>query len=333
MVSDEFGVVGLSGVRRIEVRGGDGEYAGRVFEQWEAGLSEAYVPLAVSPRSSGQFTGWIVHGTYGDVELSQLGATRQRVDRTRTLIARTDDEFLHTSIQLTGRGLLHQDGRVAAVGPGEMVFYDSTRPYHWEFEGDWEMAAVQVPLSRLRQRAGITPGEIPTATAVARRSPAGVVTGFLRELTELQNTAPEQAAVLAGSALDLLASAISLTIGRTVTGEPAETLSRRQVTEFVRRHCRDPRLTIDGIAAGCGVSRRTLYRVLEQFEEGPATLLRRMRIEYSCGLLTARPDLPVTAVAHNSGFATVRQFYRAFRIELGMTPATYRATGRAARTR
>ncbi|MGV9663795.1 helix-turn-helix domain-containing protein [Nocardia niigatensis] len=79
----------------------------------------------------------------------------------------------------------------------------------------------------------------------------------------------------------------------------------------------------------CGVSRRPRYRVLEEFDEGPATLLRRMRIEYSYGLLTARTDLAVTAVAHNSGFATERQFYRAFLIELGMTPAAYRAAGAA----
>ncbi|MFE5284679.1 helix-turn-helix domain-containing protein [Nocardia sp. NPDC056611] len=317
----------MQGVRRVEVRGGEGADAGRLFEQWEAGLSEAYVPLAVSPGESESFQGWIVHGRYNEVELSTLGASKQRVHRTRTLIARTDDEFLHTSIQIAGRGRLHQDGRVAEVGPGEMVFYDSTRPYHWEFEGAWEMSAVQVPLSRLRQRSGIAPSEIPTATTVAGNSPAGVVTSFLRELTELQNTDPAQAAVLAGSTVDLLSSAIALTAGRSIPGEASETLTRRQVLDFLRKHCLDASLTVESIASGCGVSRRTLYRVLEEFAEGPATLLRRMRIEYACGLLTARKDLPVAAVAHSSGFTNERQFYRAFRVEMGTTPAAYREIG------
>ncbi|MFE3758594.1 helix-turn-helix domain-containing protein [Nocardia tengchongensis] len=317
----------LSAVRRVEVGGGRDHDAGQLFEQWEAGLSDAYVPLAVSPRGGDRFRGWIAHGVYNDVELSTLGASRQRVDRTRSLIARTDEEFLHTSIQIAGHGRLHQDGRVAQVGPGEMVFYDSTRPYHWEFDGDWEMSAVQVPLSRLRQRAGITVPDIPTATTVVPDSPGGVVAGFLRELTELQNTAPEQAAILAGSTVDLLASAIALTAGRPAPGAAAETLTRRRVVEFMRRHCRDTTLGVEAIAAGCGVSRRTLYRVLEEFEEGPATLLRRMRVEYACGLLTARRDLPVTAIARSAGFATERQFYRAFRVETGTTPAAFRETG------
>ncbi|BAW08823.1 helix-turn-helix domain-containing protein [Nocardia seriolae] len=322
-------MVGLSGVWRFDVRAGEGERSPQVFERWEAGLSEAYVPLAVSPRDSGEFRGWIVLGKYPDVELSTLGAAGQRVDRTETLIARTDIELLHTSIQMAGHGRLHQDGRVAEVGPGEMVFYDSTRPYHWEFDGEWEMASVQVTLGRLRERTGITMGEIPIATTVTRDSPAGIVSGFLRELAELQDANPVHAAALAGSAVDLLASAISLTAGHTVPGESVETLNRRRVVEFMRRHCGDIRLTVDGIAAGCDISRRTLYRLLDQFDGGPATILRRMRIERACELLTARSDLPVTAVAHACGFATERQFYRAFRIEMGLTPAAYRTTGGA----
>ncbi|MGW2666179.1 AraC-like ligand-binding domain-containing protein [Nocardia tengchongensis] len=322
----------LSGVRRVEVGDGQGGGSKQLFEQWEAGLTDAYVPLAVSPKGTEGFRGWIAHGAYNDVELSTVGASRQRVDRTRSLIARTDDEFLLTTVQIAGSGRLHQDGRVAQVRPGEMVFYDSSRPYRWEFDSDWEMSVVRVPLSRLRQRSGITALEIPTATTIARNSPAGVVAEFLRELTELQNTAPEQAAVLASSTVDLLAAATALTAGHKVPGESSDILTRRQVVEFMRRHCRDTTLTVSAIAAGCGVSRRTLYRVLEEFEEGPATLLRRMRVEYACGLLTARRDLPVTAIAHSAGFATERQFYRAFRVETGTTPAAFRQTGVLPRT-
>ncbi|MVU83322.1 helix-turn-helix domain-containing protein [Nocardia sp. ET3-3] len=322
-------MVGLSGVERFEIRAGEGERAGQVFERWEAGLTEAYVPLAVSPLRAGAFQGWIALRAYDDMSLSTLGASAQRVDRTKSLIARTDDEVLLTSIQVAGRGRLYQDGRVAEIGPGEMAFYDSTRPYHWEFEGDWEMAAAQVPLSRLRERAGITSAEIPTATVITRDSPGAVVSRFLYELAELQNTAPAHAAALAGSAVDLLASAITLTAGRAVPGAAVETLARRRVVEFMRRHCADPRLTVDGIAAGCGISRRTLYRLLDQLDDGPATMLRRMRVELSCELLVARADLPITAVAHACGFTTERQFYRAFRIEMGMTPAAYRSSGSA----
>ncbi|MFE3195171.1 helix-turn-helix domain-containing protein [Nocardia sp. NPDC059240] len=317
----------MAGVRRIEIGAGAGERPGQLFEQWEAGLSEAYVPLAVSPRGSEQFRGWLVWGQYRDVDLSTIGSSGQRVDRTKSLIARTDDEILLASIQLSGRGRLYQDDRVAEIGAGEMVFYDSTRPYRWEFDDDWEMAVVQAPLSRLRERAGLTSREIPVASVITRDSPAGMVSRFLLELADLQNKEPEQAAALSLSAVDLLVSAIALTSGRAVPGEVAPTLTVRQVVEFLRRHHTEAGLTVDAVAAGCGVSRRTLYRVLEQFEGGPAVLLRQIRLEHARRLLTARPDLPVSAVARAAGFSTERQFFRAFRGESGMTPAAYRATG------
>lgn len=317
-----------SALERIELQSGADGSAAEVFEQWEARLSESYVPLASTPLPSGSnFAGWISLGRYDDVDMSTIGSTPQEVRRTNSLIARANDEYLLATIQLRGRGRLHQDGRTAEVGPGTMVFYDSTRPYHWEIPDEWEMAVIQAPLSRLRELTGLADDELPTATAISRDSPAGVVARYFRELTELQNREPGHAALLAGPALDLLASAITLTAGGRTPEQSTDALARQRVLDFMRGRCTDPGLTVDRIADGCMMSRRTLYRVFDDFEEGPAAVLRRMRVENACEMLGRDPMLPIAVIASASGFLTERHFYRAFRLEKGTTPAAFRVTG------
>ncbi|MVU78910.1 helix-turn-helix domain-containing protein [Nocardia sp. ET3-3] len=288
-------------------------------------MTAAYVPLAVSPKPTGRFHGYIEHASYEELDLSVIGSTPQLIQRTDSLINRTGDEFLLASIPTLGTARLHQDGRAADVGPGGIVFYDSTRPYHWDAHQEFEQVVVQVPLSRLRERYGVENLEIPTATHFSADTAPGIVAQFFRGIAGLQRTDPSAAALLAEPGMDLLAAAVVAASGRTPRDQSADALNRQRVLTYMRANCADPDLGVDRIAEGCRMSRRTLYRVFGEFEGGPGTVLRRMRIERACDLLRNAPQLPLSAVAKASGFLTERSFYRSFRLEMGTTPGAFRA--------
>ncbi|MEV6771346.1 AraC family transcriptional regulator [Nocardia sp. NPDC051030] len=288
-------------------------------------MSEAYVPLAISPKNTDRFVGYVEHARYDDLDVTSVGASSQLIRRTSGLIARTGDEFLLASIPISGRARLHQDGRAADVEPGSIVFYDTSRPYHWDIEQEWEQVVVQVPLSRLRERYGVISTEIPTATVFSGDSAPGIAAQLFRGVASLQRTDAEAAALLAEPGRDLLAAAVVAASGGIPRDQSADVLNRQRVLAFMRSHCADPGLDVDRIAAGCRMSRRTLYRVFGEFEGGPGTVLRRMRIERACDLLRNAPQLPLSAVAKAAGFLTERSFYRSFRLEMGTTPGAFRA--------
>ncbi|MBL1075136.1 AraC family transcriptional regulator [Nocardia sp. 2] len=275
-------------VDRIEVRSGPEVPEEQAFARWEAQVSEAYVPLA-----------------------DRLGARA--------------DDCLITSIPLAGSARLYQDGRVAEAVPGTLVFYDSSRPYHWEIGSEWEQVVLQVPMSRLRERYGVGRLDVPTATTFSGDSAPGIVAQFFRGIAGLQRTDPSGAALLAEPGMDLLASAVIAASGGLPRDQSADALNRQRVLAFMRSNCSDPELGVDRIAQGCRMSRRTLYRVFGELEGGPGTVLRRMRIERACDLLRNAPQLPLSVVAKASGFLTERSFYRAFRLEMGTTPGAFRA--------
>jgi len=298
--------------------------AGEAFAEWESLLSESYVPLAVDPERDEVFHGRIVRGSLPGFELSTVGASGQRIRRTKSGIARTDGEFLFVSILTEGFGRLHQDGRIAVLRPGDMVFYDTTRPYHWDIDGSWSQVVARVPLSVLGEHIPTGRDALPTATTVHAESPAGVVAGFFRDLARIQQSAPEQAVVLADNGVKLLASAVTLAGGALPTGQSAQALSREQVLSFMRSRCTDPALTVDEIARACLVSRRSLYRLFDETGDGLSTVLRRMRVECAQVLLLRDTGRSTSSIALASGFASERHFFRAFRVETGMTPGEYR---------
>ncbi|MFD3507601.1 helix-turn-helix domain-containing protein [Nocardia sp. NPDC058666] len=288
------------------------------FAEWESLLSESYVPLAVEPDREAVFHGNIARTSMPGFDLSTISGSGQRIRRTKRGIARTEGEFLLVSILTQGSGRLHQDGRVAVVGAGDMVLYDTSRPYHWEMDASWAHVVVQTPLESVRDNSTV----VPTAVAVRAASPGGVVAGFFRDLARIQQIAPDQANVLADNGIALLASAVRLAAGELPTGLAGEALGREHVLAYMRRRFTDPGLTVDEIARACLLSRRSLYRVFD--EGGIGAELRRMRVEHARALLVGERGRSMASIALASGFASDRQFFRAFRCEVGMTPGEYR---------
>jgi transcriptional regulator GlxA family with amidase domain len=81
---------------------------------------------------------------------------------------------------------------------------------------------------------------------------------------------------------------------------------------------------VDRIAAGIGMSPRTLSRWCRQhFDESPAELVRRLRIDEARRLLEETP-LALKDITARTGFGDASTMWRAFTQRLGVTPAAYR---------
>ncbi|MFE1593192.1 helix-turn-helix domain-containing protein [Nocardia sp. NPDC058705] len=307
-------------------------------DEWEALMSQTYVPLAVDTHPEAPFYGRVTTGSLtgpDDFSLTALAGSNQAFRRSKGHVARSSDGYLLASIHTKGGACLHQHGRSAPVSGGDMVFYDTTVPYHWtNGSGDWsdsrdfEQVVVQVPISLLRDQPGLEQLELPTAVTVPADSAAGVVAGFFRKLARFQHEAPAEAEVLAGSALGLIGSAVLLAAGERPTDSPAEALSREHVMVYLRKRFIDPELSVDEVAAACHISRRTLFRIFDGGESFNASL-RKLRVRHAQSLLISSNSHPSGAIAFGSGFASERHFYRAFHRETGMTPGEYRQSRRS----
>jgi AraC-like DNA-binding protein len=97
----------------------------------------------------------------------------------------------------------------------------------------------------------------------------------------------------------------------------------------IARHYRRP-LTLNGVAQALASSPRQLTRAFAQFGEvGFHEALSTRRLNVAAQLLIEQPAIPVRDVARLVGFHKASHFARAFRGRYGITPAAFRAEGRA----
>jgi len=295
--------------------------ASDAFAYWADVVCATFVGVAVRPAPDGVFEGRIETSVLDGIGFAALTAGPQQVARTRRLIARDDEDVVLANIQLHGRARLEQNGQVAVLVPGAMAFVDSARPYALDFADGFSQLVVKVPRARLPHRSlsGATAVELGAA------GPGRLVADFLVGLNRLQGEDPGAATALLPHAVDLLDTAVAWAAGAALPQTSAAALTRERVHRFVRRHASDPGLDAAAVAAGCGVSRRTMYRALAEDGESLTELIRRARVSHAQRLVRAHPERPLAAVARACGFGGEAQLYRAFRAVTGMTPGAYRS--------
>src|SRR5690348_10137337 len=104
-------------------------------DYWSDMVCRTLVKVATRPACWRSFRGRIEHFAVEELEFSMVSSEAQNVERTSRQIDRGHEDSVMLNIQLSGQGLIAQDGRAAFLTPGAMTFLDSTRPYSLRFDG------------------------------------------------------------------------------------------------------------------------------------------------------------------------------------------------------
>ncbi|AOR29932.1 AraC family transcriptional regulator [Streptomyces fodineus] len=274
----------------------------------------------------------------GPAELSVLSYTPLSSRRTSRLIRQSDPEQYQLALVTGGRQSIEQARQYAPLNAGDLVVYDSSRPFHAAVEPSSCGASRSVLLQFPRHLLPLPDTVVAPlcGTRLSGRASVGRLLGQL--LTGLVEThadlTPADCIRVGNTAIDLTAALLAHHADRQ-TLLPAGSRQRvlfERINAYITTHLHDPGLTPGAIAAAHFISTRYLHRIFQQHHSTVSDVIRQQRLD-RCRRDLADPaqhTVPIAAIAMRWGYPRASDFTRAFRSAVGMAPSEYRAASQGA---
>lgn len=309
---------------------------GRRLDYWLSLIGETFTRLECQVFGDQAMSGAMQTVRIGQIDLTHLRANGQTVRRTASLIAASGDDPLLVQIQRDGRCVLRQDGRTAVAQPGDVLLYDSIRPYELVFD-DLEHEAWILRLSRGQLESHVGGLQDLTATTLGSGNAAA------RTLVAMLGTLYDHVDQLHPASMHSMSEAVTSTVAAGLRSLPKANAKKvsnlaayhlARVKTYVQQNLRDPDMSIASIAAAMQMSPDNLCRL---FRNEPLSLSRwlwQQRLEACrrdlCDARLARRG--VSDIAFSWGFSDAAHFSRSFRAQFGISPRELRGQLLAAGT-
>lgn len=316
----------LHGVERrgaVEVLSTSAVVRERRLEVWRAYVRDTCGDVRVLNDERNFGNGTIVRGNLGTTKVAVISADPHVVVRTRTT---SDEGYLYVCQPRSGRARIRQDGKSADAMPGQIVSFDTTRPYSLELPETFEMVAVRFDHRAL----GIRPQSSQELTAAPWSVTDGLSAIIGNLLTALGNHLCELDLSASEVMQDTVASVIRALFAERLQSSERPCAVRQILTmriqAFAREHLRDPALTPAALAKQHNVSLRYLQLLFAEQGTSPAKWIRDERLArcYSDLRDPRFARMTVAAIGERWGLYGASQISRLFREHYGLCPRDVR---------
>jgi AraC-like DNA-binding protein len=297
------------------------------MEYWLNTVCSQILPVQIDPRHDAVPAAAMSCLAIGDMAIRTVIGGDHVYSRSFAEVRAGDPDTLQIGLPLAGTSILVQDGREAVLHTGDMVLYDSSRPFTLAMQERFHWQVFLFPKSLLRRPTH----ELRDITAIRMRGDVGllgVVQRFLRGVARdgarLENDS--EAIMLGKHAADLAGTLIRSTFGKEWDVTDLDAVLRERVSTFVQIHHTDPLLSPAMIAVAHNVSLRRLHAAFEGSGYSVMDEVRRTRLEAIRSDLASQPyrHLTIGQIAATHGLLSLASFSRAFRAAYGLTPSEFR---------
>jgi AraC family transcriptional activator of tynA and feaB len=289
-------------------------------------IGREYAKVEISPPADGGLFNEMAIHPWEDLRLSVIRSSAIAIERLAGEPYQASQDAYFAVVLLSGRYALEQQGREVFLKPGDIAFYDATRPHRIHCPGSISKLIVSIPRTMLRDR--IAGMEHCTALRIPGHEGIGLMASqFLRcAAGQAGGLNPREFLPLAHHSLELLTLAAASVRPPDINRFRSRSLSLHRVKDFVEHHLADPSLNTALIAKAVGLSSRY---VNDLFEDEGNSLMRHV---WQRRLEKCRKDLEdpahaghrVSEIAFRWGFNDLSHFSRAFRQRFGCSPRDYR---------
>jgi AraC family transcriptional regulator, positive regulator of tynA and feaB len=307
------------------------------FAYWREALCQSIACLTPERDEPGPFRAWLRGRTFGGATVSEGGAPRHRLFRTRADLARIAEPDYILLVRLATDAHYAIGKREFLVREGEGLVVDSTSCRVSYYTDGMRCGAIRIPRHLLRPRLAVAVD--PLAIHLSRQDglrtlicdyARNIIAGACGGAFDA-HAATDEAAIISH-----LCGLLSLAIGATPDAGAAARTSVAAarldaIDAYLAANYANSALSPASIAAQFGISVRYLDKLFERTGRSLVETLLDRRLSACCGMLSdpdQRRSRSIAEIARRAGFTSLTQFNRRFRATYGLTPRAWRATRR-----
>jgi AraC family transcriptional regulator, positive regulator of tynA and feaB len=293
------------------------------FGGWADDLA-THASVQLEPRkiTEDPFQGTITRTEAGPVRISRVTATKHRVLRLRSHIARSKDDLCFINLQLEGVARYTQRDHEQINGPADLAIVDTTEPFEIVNVHDFKVFCIAVPRQLMPASFCERPRLTLSATE-AGRALSRTLAGYAELCFSSQ--IPSEISALGGAHIvDLISHA---------PGVLAEGSSERvnapvllmMMLDHIDRHSGDPDLSAEALARKFHCSERYVHKLFSGTGRSVGEHINEKRIAACTRDLLDNPrNRKVAEIAFAAGFRDISNFNRLFKRINGTAPREFR---------
>ncbi len=295
------------------------------YTAWRDAICDVYVHVDVKATAPERYRGFIREAKFGEVVLTDILLSEQRIRRNRQHISKLDKECFYLQLIHRGKVDVVQRGETHHGNAARGAIFSATEQYELYGHGEVRSFYLEIPRDEFARR---FPSErVPVSATIDTTQGLGrIATEFCATLaTEGSKLETDSRAHLGSQLMDMLAFTLLSADGNMPAAEGSIQQARlRSVQNWIETHLTDPGLTLERIAFGNGMSLRYLHLLFERCEMSAAEWIRNRRLQLAYDGLARGDGRSITAIAFDHGFNSSAHFSNMFRRKYGVSPRDVR---------
>jgi AraC-like DNA-binding protein len=293
----------------------------RTVETWRAEVRSAFTELNVEPVQQPDFCGSLAVTKRANLQVANIQAGAQRVERTAAAIRRSPTQHLYLVWQREGQGRVEHDGGSTSLSVGDTVLYDPDRPHTLVFTERFAQVCVKVPKQSLADAASLHPDLLFGRRLSVSPGSSRVLSAVTQALLDAPGDDDEQ--LVADLFFDVLGRGLAWEQRRD-QGRDARSFDRGiKMRKFVQTNFRLETLSPADAASALGCSLRQVHAICAALGATFGQLLLAARLEAARHALLGGSPSRIGTIALDCGFTDPSHFARRFRARFGVAPKNY----------
>jgi AraC-like DNA-binding protein len=291
------------------------------YAAWRDAICDVYVHVDVKATDPERYRGFIREAKFGEVAMTDILLSEQRIRRNRQHISRLDKECYYLQLLHTGNVTVVQRGDALRSNAARGAIFSASEQYELHMHGEVRSFYLEIPRDEFAQR---FPRErIPVSASLNTTSGLGrIATEYCLSLaTEGSQLDEGVRAGLGNQLMDMLAFTLLTAEGDMPAAEGSVKKARlKSVQQWIEEHLSDPDLSLERVSAANGMSLRYLHVLFEGCDMSASEWIWNRRLQRAYDSLAKGDGRSVTAIAYDNGFNSSAHFSTIFRRKFGISP-------------